>query len=393
MGCSMLGKKCMTTRISQALVLSLSWLYDVKLLASGHRPVIVCPVPWLTQPLGGEETSHHPFLTLKGHVCLSSSGTSYLTLPCPLSWDNVFQGIHELLSILPDSAFSWKSFQGSSVPFAANILHFTGHTSHCIESQHLHPNAVLPFLEEHLGWKAQFAERQISVHNGAVPEHKDYFLKVILPWDPEGWRRGFLCLPAACTRQRNVNPKSNGECCLARELLPGTCRSVQRGSSDTTHHASSPAGLALEDASLTQPKLSPSFGFSSVSYLCHGSLLGITHHPRAVTSSCPTAGEGCPLVCDEWSVTSGEWGVLGSNPHQCTQPSDGGALRDYIECLPWIQLVCYQNFHFARPEAILANPNAFPFRESFLVFGDYLLNSLLPESSQQRDFSCRLKAR
>lgn len=317
----------------------------------------------------------------------ASSGTSCLTLPCPLSWDNVFKAIHELLRILPDSAFSCRSFQGSSVPFSANILCFTGHTSHHIESQHLHPNAVVPFLEEHLGWEVRFAERQVSVNNGAVPEDKDYLFKVILPWNPEGWGRGFPCLPAARTRKGNVNPKSSWERCLAQELLPGTHTSVQRGGFDTTHRASAPAGPGLEDASLTLPKLSPSFGFSSISYLCHGSLLGIIHHPRVVTSSCPTAGEGCPLVCDEQSVTSAEWGVLGS------QPSDGGALRDYIESLPWIQLVCYQNFHFARPVAILANPTAFPFQESFLVFGDYLLNSLLPESSQQKDFSCRLKAR
>lgn len=39
------------------------------------------------------------------------------------------------------------------------------------------------------------------------------------------------------------------------------------------------------------------------------------------------------------------------------------------------------------------NPTGFPFQESFLVFEDNLLNSLLPGSSQQRGCSGRLQAR
>lgn len=95
---------------------------------------------------------------------------------------------------------------------------------------------------------------------------------------------------------------------------------------DKIHNASALAGLVLEGVSLTQTKLSPSFGFSSASFLCCGSLLGITHDPTVITSNCPTAGEGHPLACDEQSVTSGQGEVSGAIPCQSSQPSDGDAL-------------------------------------------------------------------
>lgn len=75
MGCGRLGKRHMTTHMGQkdlnALVLALSWLCVSKLLATGHRPVFVCLVPWLTQPHGVKETSPRPSLTQKGDVSVA----------------------------------------------------------------------------------------------------------------------------------------------------------------------------------------------------------------------------------------------------------------------------------------------------------------------------------
>ena len=65
---------------------------------------------------------------------------------------------------------------------------------------------------------------------------------------------------------------------------------------------------------------------SALSLICCGSLLGITHSPTVIASSCPTAGEGHSFACDEQCVTSGQRGVSEAIPHQCSQPSDGGAL-------------------------------------------------------------------
>jgi len=112
-----------------------------------------------------------------------------------------------------------------------------------------------------------------------------------------------VCPLAACTGKSNFNFKSNWKLHLAQKLLLGIHGSVQRGNFDKIPNASAPAGLGLEDA-LTQPKVSPSFGFSPVSHFCRGSLLGITHDPTATASSCPTAGKGHPLVCGEQSVIS-----------------------------------------------------------------------------------------
>lgn len=135
------------------------------------------------------------------------------------------------------------------------------------------------------------------------------------------------------------------------------------------------------------------FGFSSVSYLCCGSLVGITHHPTVTASSCRTAGKGSPLASDEQSMShldsEGSWAIQ----HRCSQPSDGGVLWGYMERLPWIQLFCCQTFHFKSVATGFASPTGFPFQESFLAFGNYLLNSLLPESSQRRGFSRGLQAR
>lgn len=74
-----------------------------------------------------------------------------------------------------------------------------------------------------------------------------------------------MCFPATCAGKSNVNPKSSWKCHLAQELLPGTHGSAPRGDFDKINTASALAGLVLEGVSLTQPKLSPSFGFSSAS--------------------------------------------------------------------------------------------------------------------------------
>lgn len=72
-----------------------------------------------------------------------------------------------------------------------------------------------------------------------------------------------------------------------------------RGDFDKIQNASVPAGLGLEDASATQPKLSPSSGFSSVSFLFLRSLLGTTQDPTFSASSCLRAGKRHPLAFDE----------------------------------------------------------------------------------------------
>lgn len=80
----------------------------------------------------------------------------------------------------------------------------------------------------------QFAERQFSVGNRAVPEENDcwgffFFFPSNSSLRPRGLEMRVLCLPATCTRKSNVNAKSNWKLHLAQELLPGTHGSVQRG--------------------------------------------------------------------------------------------------------------------------------------------------------------------
>lgn len=139
-----LGKRHVTC-VGQRDLNPWSWLWAGCAQASSRLPATdLCMCAWFpcpTQPHDAKETSDCPSLTQKGDVRVAQQWNVVLDISLLSLWTTCSKpatSSWEPCLILPSAGKAFRKVQFLT-------LHFTGHTNHHIPSQHLHPNAVIPF--------------------------------------------------------------------------------------------------------------------------------------------------------------------------------------------------------------------------------------------------------